>query len=416
MTNKYKLERHKGINMLVIQGQKGQQISEREYYAVSNGQIPGLLRAELIRKGGAFKLNYNISGLISLREFLYNPLRKDSFAKLLENILHNMKALQNAYFNQQYLLLDMNATMVNPTTQEISFVYVPITFYESGTNLKSFLLGIIECCSFVPGEDTAYVREYIRILNNGINFSIFDLEEYIKRLKGRPQTRQSSKKCPKCGFALPSNTNFCPACGMKVNGLVSYNEQGTYDPLQGKVIPEAMQTIDPYTAVVESEKKEHVIFTPPRPMWEQIQDPSVPAAIPVPEPEFIPAQEPVYPQHIPVVQNKVPTVSGSSIPQIPTLLAQLVRNKTGETVAIHSERFRIGKEPNGNDYVISDNSTISRHHAILQRMNGKWYLRDLNSTNKTYVNASAVCANSDVEICTGTNIRFANEDYIFYTY
>lgn len=192
--SKFKIEHSASQNFLVIQGQKGQQISEREYYAISTGQIPGLLRAELSRKGSTFKLVYNISGYISLREFLVNPLNKQSFARLLNNILNNLKALQRAYYNYQFILMDMNAAMVNPSTQQVSFVYVPITFYESGTNLKEFLLSIIQCCSFTPGENTDYVREYIRILNAGINFSVFDLEEYIKNLKLNEQSNEQAKK------------------------------------------------------------------------------------------------------------------------------------------------------------------------------------------------------------------------------
>ena len=199
--NKYKIERESGQTFLVIQGQKGQQISEREYYALSTGQVKGLVMAQLIEKGKSFKIKYNISGYISLREYLYNPLNKASFVLLLSNILENLKSLQKAYFTYQYILMDMNAAMVNPATHEVSFVYVPITFFESGANLKDFLLGIIQCCTFAQGENTEYVREYIQILNRGINFSLFELEEYVKRLRDSSNPSQA-KICSKCGNVL----------------------------------------------------------------------------------------------------------------------------------------------------------------------------------------------------------------------
>ena len=233
---KYKIEHHAGQTLLVIQGQKGQQISEREYYAIHTGQVSGLLRADMVRKGNTFRLCYNISGFISLREFLVNPLNKRSFGRLLSNILHNLQALQKAYFTHQFILMDLNAAMVNPTTQEVSFVYVPIAFYESETNLKEFLLSIIKCCSFVPGENTDYVREYIRILNNGINFSVFDLEEYIKTLGTDAEAVE--KRCSKCGALLLDGVLFCSACGMKVGGLHRAPANGVYEPLSRIAAPQ----------------------------------------------------------------------------------------------------------------------------------------------------------------------------------
>lgn len=374
--SKFKIEHSAGQKFLVIQGQKGQQISEREYYAISNGQIPGLLRAELVKKGNNFRLNYNISGFISLREFLVNPLNKVSFAKLLSNILNNLKALQNAYYNHQFILMDMNAAMVNPTTQQVSFVYVPITFYESGTNLKEFLLSIIQCCSFLPGENTDYVRDYIRILNNGINFSIFDLEEYIKGLKVDEQQSNVVKKCERCGSILQPNVNFCSSCGMKIGGLGVNNPQGVYDPTKN---------------VVGSKQKDNGV-------------------------EFCFVEQP------PKYSNTISRSCITNIPQqqqtppVSQKIAYLYRAKTGEQIPIMSDSFRVGKDPHNCDYCIRDNSAISRCHVVFKQISGKWFITDLNSTNKTYINERMIHPHMDIELFSGMNIRLANEDFMFNLY
>lgn len=381
--SKFKIEQSAGQNVLVIQGQKGQQISEREYYAISTGQIPGLLRAELIRKGSAFKLVYNISGYISLREFLVNPLNKQSFARLLNNILNNLKALQRAYYNYQFILMDMNAAMVNPTTQQVSFVYVPITFYESGTSLKEFLLSIIQCCSFAPGENTDYVREYIRILNAGINFSVFDLEEYIKNLKLDEQSDEQTKKCPRCGSLIPPNVNFCASCGMKVSGIKVENTNGIYDPARVVVRPRQHQSPHPAQALEAGVN-------------------NAPEANPKRYSETI--------SHS-VVGSQQPA---PAMPQKPN--ACLTRCKTGEQVPILSEQFRVGKDPYNCEYCVRDNSAVSRCHAVIKTVNGKWFINDLNSTNKTYVSDRAICPYMDIELCDGISIKLANETFIFNLY
>lgn len=374
--SKFKIENSNGQNFLVIQGQKGQQISEREYYAISTCQIPGLLRAELTRKGNSFKLSYNISGYISLKEFLVNPLNKQSFAALLNNILNNLKALQKAYYNYQFILMDINAAMVNPTTHQVSFVYVPITFYESGTDLKAFLLNIIQCCSFAPGENTDYVRDYIRILNHGINFSVFDLEEYIKKLRNEGQNCDQAKKCTRCGAPIQLNVNFCPSCGMKILGFDMENYQGIYDPAKVVARPQARETV----ANGEANGSQAQYYN---------------------------------------MGLRNFYAGGGQIPNVSVLhqrCAYITRCKTGEQMQIAADVFRIGKDPNNCEYCIRDNSAISRCHAVIKSENNKWFISDLNSTNKTYIYDRLIYPYVDVELLDGMSIKLANENFVFNLY
>ena len=422
----FKIEQNAGQHFLVIQGQKGQQISEREYYAISTGQVPGLLRGEMIRKGNTFKLVYNISGFISLREFLVNPLNKQSFARLLKNILNNLKALQRAYYNYQFILMDMNAAMVNPTTQQVSFVYVPITFYNSGTDLKNFLLSIIQCCSFVPGENTDYVRDYIRILNNGINFSVFDLEEYVKNLEGN-QGSQQAKKCTRCGTPIPVNVNFCSSCGMKISGVKIETHNGVYDPAkaaakpQPQQPPQAQYVPQPPQAPQQPPQAQYVPRPPQMP-----QQP--PQAQYVPQPPQVP-QQPPQAQYVPQPEQAsskyAETIAHSYVavdaqPVAPVVQQQrkvfITRCKTGEQFPINAECCRIGKDPHNCEYCIRDNSTISRCHALIKFVNGKWIINDLNSTNKTFVNNQQAYPYADIELHNGANIKIANEMFVFNHY
>lgn len=124
--NKIKLANKLGLSQLIIKSLKGQQVSENEVYAINANKVPGLLHLDVVQKGSSFKLIYNITGFISLKEFLKTPLNKQLFAQILQNILANLKAVESAYFNQQYLLMDINQVYVNPNTQHIYFTYVPI--------------------------------------------------------------------------------------------------------------------------------------------------------------------------------------------------------------------------------------------------------------------------------------------------
>ena len=105
--------------------------------------------------------------------------------------------------------------MINPSTQELQFVYLPIQALENGMELRSFLLEIIREGSFAADEDREYVREYITILNTGINFSEFELEQYIERLQEKEPDMQLIK-CPKCKTQVGPEDKFCPICGSPI--------------------------------------------------------------------------------------------------------------------------------------------------------------------------------------------------------
>jgi pSer/pThr/pTyr-binding forkhead associated (FHA) protein len=50
-----------------------------------------------------------------------------------------------------------------------------------------------------------------------------------------------------------------------------------------------------------------------------------------------------------------------------------------------SKTIRIGRDQK-NDVVISDDPLVSRRHAIIELVDGQYRLKDLGSTNQTYVN------------------------------
>lgn len=353
---KYKIENISGANYLVFQGKKGHQLSQREYYMINTGQISGLLKADAVKKGNSYKLQYNITGLISLKEYLYNPLNKANFSALLGNILSVLKTLNAAFFNQQYLLLDVNAVMVNPATRNVAFVFVPLTFFESDTNLKSFLLSIIDCASFMQGEDLSYIKEYIRILNSGINFSVFDLEEYIKNLNQVSEVKSVGNVCSRCNGQINGASNFCPYCGMKIGGvaLKANENEGVYTPI-----------------------------------IKQNQIESVP-----PETNF----------------NRTFSVETAVIN-----VAYLVRTKTGQRIDIPGTTFNIGKDVASNDYAITDNTAVSRNHATIKCINGAWFIEDKKSTNKTYVNNQIAMPATDIRLSNGSKIVLGNEEFTFHT-
>ena len=93
----------------------------------------------------------------------------------------------------------------------------------------------------------------------------------------------------------------------------------------------------------------------------------------------------------------------------------LIRARTKECVTIDKEYFYIGKEASAVDYCIDDNAAISRSHACIVYKNSRYYIRDLDSTNHTYVNNLQVSGNQLEELRPGYRITIANEVLYFQT-
>lgn len=378
--NKIKIANKMGITQLIIKSLKGQQVNENEVYAINSNRVSGLLHLDVLQKGTSFKLVYNITGFVTLADYLRAPLNKQSFANLLQSILANCKAMESSFFNLQYVLMDMNQVFVNPNTQHIYFIYLPIQYFENEVSFREFLLGIIQHGTFAAGEDNSYVRDYITILNSGINFSVFELEEYVNKLLGQNATSIQKVECPNCKAKVKKGTNYCNQCGFKVYGNTGNTSKGVYDPLADA-------------------DKDEVHDNPP---IEYISEPKKNNTQGLSDGTTVLGADPGG-----------TTVLGSEELETP-VFPYLIREKTNEKISVNKPSFRIGAERKYVDYWVNDNSTVSRSHADIITKDKRYYIIDLNSTNKTYVDNRAIAVQQEVELYNETRIRLSNEDFVFY--
>lgn len=73
-----------------------------------------------------------------------------------------------------------------------------------------------------------------------------------------------------------------------------------------------------------------------------------------------------------------------------------------QSIALNAARFRIGRRPGLNLSLPS--MQVSMTHAEFVQLGGRIFIRDLNSTNGTYVNGSRI-GNRDVPLRDGDRIR-----------
>jgi hypothetical protein len=99
-----------------------------------------------------------------------------------------------------------------------------------------------------------------------------------------------------------------------------------------------------------------------------------------------------------------------------TSMPYLLRKKNKEKINITSSLFRIGKEIDYVDYAILDNSTISRAHADIIKINNEYFIQDNNSKNHSYINEIMISDGQAAKIEHNSEIKLSDEVFIFKLY
>lgn len=86
--------------------------------------------------------------------------------------------------------------------------------------------------------------------------------------------------------------------------------------------------------------------------------------------------------------------------------------RTGDVYEVISNPFTIGKSQTCN-LVIAD-KVVSRHHAEVVQYGDKYFIKDLSSTNGTFINGNKLMADTDVELKDGQEIIFANKKFVYH--
>ena len=92
----------------------------------------------------------------------------------------------------------------------------------------------------------------------------------------------------------------------------------------------------------------------------------------------------------------------------------LIRLSNYDRIDVNKPSFRIGKEKSYVDYFVMNNSAVSRIHADIITRDGRYFIKDNNSTNRTFVNGSVIPFEQEVEIFDGDAIMLANEAFEFH--
>lgn len=336
-----------------------ERINEREMEVLSTKIIRGIMRptAETDRK-----LLYISPSGIRLSEYLRRGVSLNDFFLLLAQSLEVIKSVGRNSFNINNLILDTDKVFVNEYTKELHFIYQPVVSANAVCNIAGFLFDIVYSVNLGLNEDYGCINQLANYMRSLQVVSVMAMEKYI--LNVYPQVYQQIKRQ---NFGKSEYIGNGKEFYYRDNIPAYENNRADF---QNPPMP-PRENDDEATSLLNEESEGTALL-------DESEGTTVLDTVPVK----------AYPY--------------------------MIRKSNYDKIEINKPVFRIGKERSYVDCFVANNNAVSRLHADIITKNDRYFIKDNNSTNKTYVNGAPVQPMTEYEIYDGDEIVLANEPFEFH--
>lgn len=338
-----------------------EKIDEKELERFVRVFLRGFLKPKIIKKN---IVEYTGPIGISLYERFKKPISKKEFLFIIEQIVVAIQKIQVNNFKIAHLILSLQHVYINEITKEIQFIYFP-TMIDNDNNLTEFIENIVY--SVIPLEkenDDEFVARFMYYFKSLKIFNILELEKFILKEDMSIVNTIRKMNIGQSGFITDKQQHY-------FEHYDDNSDDKTELLIEGDEATELLE--DDETGLLTEEDDETGLL----------------------------------------VEENVETGLLNK-ENINIHYPLIFRVLTNENIYINKSVFRIGKEKSCVDYFITDNISVSRNHADIITRGNKFFVKDLNSKNNTYVNGKKVSAYMEIEISDGDELKFSNEEFVFY--
>lgn len=406
---------------------KNEEINDRDISVFNTKILRGLMRPTL---AGVRKYIYMAPKSISLCSFVKKGIDTNDFFLLLVQIAEVIKKIEKNGLNINNLIMETESVYINETTKEINFVYLPILGNVKNNNVFGFIYEIINLSLCQSEEHNKYVDDFTVFLRGKKYFDANEIENYI--LQVYPQIYKQIK-VDKAGQSQKLYSKKLKYYKSKEEEEYNGESTSLLDDEEGTALLddefEGTALLDEQfegTALLDQEfegtalldENENSTSIPDEELEgtalldEEFEDTSLLDE----ESEDTSLLDEDTEDTSLLTENDPDESYGGT-----TLLKQelpnypfLIRLNTYDRIDVTKSVFKIGKEKSFVDYYIANNNAVSRVHADIITANKKYYVRDNNSTNRTFVNGTEIPVNQEVEIVDGDIVMLANEAFAFH--
>ena len=348
--------------------------------------------------------------------------------KTFESIISTIQGYQKTSINLAYILFDPDYIFWNNRTNSAEFACFPIknAAYDPA-DPANCLRELLAYAVYDGNENGDYVAKLLSAINSGSDIEgISDTIQVIMNAYGIASSKKVAEPEPAATPEPVVETQPVPE--VVPQAAVEPEPVATPEPVVEpqpvpEVVPQAVvepepvvepqpapevvpqAVVEPAPEVVPQEVVEPEPVATPEPVVEPQPAPEVvpqPVAAPAPaaEPQPAPQPAPAAPQ---------PTPEPSAAPQ-----PYLIRTKTGEKITLPESEFIIGKSANNANYVVADNSAVSRVHCTIYKNKGAYFVRDERSTNSTFVNGEQVLPGMDHVLINNCKLVLGDEEFTYH--
>ena len=378
---KIKIKKKKTGHKLVVKIPAEYVINKNQNEVLENKINFGVLKIKEVKKN---KLEFAEIQGISLYERLQEPISENDFFFIIEQLIIFIQSIEKIGLVTSNIVLDIRYIFFNKTTKEISFVYLPIASPHKSKKMLKFLDEMIN--SATPNENNSnYLSKFNYYLKKLNTFDCEEIQSYIYRINSNivmsliNDISANSSTTNKKGF---KNNEFGVFVQQNQISQEPYDDEKT-DIMTEEDLSESKKLCDKRNDMQISPTYKsddtYLLDDESTELYEEDENTDL----------YV--EDGKDSQHTPI----------------------LIRTLTDEVIRINKSVFRIGKEENCVDYIVSNNIAISRSHADIIIRNGRFFVFDLRSKNKTYINNRVLPAEQEVEIFNGDILKLANEEFIF---
>lgn len=344
-----------------------------------NNDIKGFLPVQPVQVESDRYFRYDITGLVTMKEYLGEYVKKDRLLKVFYGIANTIKESSEYMINWTSFSLERKEIYVNPETGDVSLLCLPLLTVINDGNICNFFKNVLFSSQFDLDENGDYVGKLITFLNP----KSYTLDKFIYELEDM--------------------------LGLEHKEVVEEDDEEDEED----TVVEAETEEDKNNTDIEKEPAEDTKQEAANDGDAEIQ--------PELEENIAETSDEVIDEKVTEETIEIDEVSGkeTETEEIPPIVAKpeiepyLIRLSNNQEIKIDKDSFYIGKDEENVDYCISDNLAIDDKHAYIIRHGKEYFVVDNNSKNHTYLNRVLIGTDEEIFIPHGAQLRFADEDFEF---
>ncbi len=337
-------------------------VSDAELESFASVYIRGFLKPKKLKKN---LIEYSGPMGISLFERMRLPVTKYEFLFIMEQIVDSYQKLQRYNLLPGRVIWDIHQVYYNESTKELQFIYIPFITVQDSGSIRTLMDAV--GYSAIPQQEHSgdYISRFIFFLNSLPSFDVQKIEKFIER-----EDR--------------SVVNTIKKHGTGQSGFMTNKRQEYYKHYDEKS-DDADDGSNP-TGLLDDDEETGLLDEDETSLLDQDEATGL-------------------------LNDDDTALLDEN--QVNIHYPSLFRVLTEETVTINKPVFRLGKERSYVDYFVTDNNAVSRSHADIITRSKRYFVIDLNSKNKTFINDQVIPVQQEVEIFDGDHIKLANEEFEF---